>query len=409
MLNKFGEDLRQIRESKNISLNDIANKTKIHISFLERMENGEFTFYSAAYIRAFIKEYAKCIGLKSDDVLYNYELAKSGKYTSILHPTQPPKSRHDRKESEKKPEIQKEVIKEVPKEVIKEVPKETPKVILEEIHQEPEIIANEENKIDDVFSVPVSEPPKNDIIKGTFDEIPEKEKVEKRPFSTSVRKKLETGKGEFDGEYLKERGFKMPVSLLKNIGIVVLVLAILGGLYLLIDLMFLHKKAPNEIVHQNFDEVVKETEKKVLGKRTEQEIKDSIAKEESKRDSLKSIPNDVLKLSIKAKDKITVVVYIDSVSEKSRNKKVFKSGEQEEWSAKNQFYLTTKDTKGLEVILDGKKLSFEDTEIKQVKITKQGIVKKKELTKEKPKKEEPKKKEKKKETPKKKTTEETNN
>jgi len=381
------------------------------------MENGEFTFYSAAYIRAFIKEYAKCIGLKSDDVLYNYELAKSGKYTSILHPTQPPKSRHDRKESERKPEIQKdvvkevpkEVIKEVPKEVIKEVPKETPKVILEEINPEPELIAEEEKKIDDVFSVPTSEPPKNEIIKETFDETQEKEKVEKRPFSTSVRKKLEQNKGEFDGEYLKERGFKLPVSLLKNIGIVVLVLAILGGLYLLIDLMFLHKKAPNEIVHQNFDEVVKETEKKVLGKRTEQEIKDSIAKEEAKQDSLKSISSEGLKLSIKAKDKITVVVYIDSVSEKSRNKKVFKSGEQGEWSAKNQFYLTTKDTKGLEILLNGKKLSFEDDEIKQVKITSQGIVKKKESSKEKTKKEEPKKKEKKKETSKKKNTEETNN
>jgi len=70
MLKKFGADLKKIREKRGITLHDIANKTRIHITLLEKMEHGDFSFYSSTYIRAFLKQYSKITGLNPDEVLF---------------------------------------------------------------------------------------------------------------------------------------------------------------------------------------------------------------------------------------------------------------------------------------------------------------------------------------------------
>jgi len=80
MLKDFGLDLKYLRESKNISLAEIAAETRINPKFLSNFEAGIFDFQPETYIRAFLKEYAQCIGENESQILGDYERAKSGFY-----------------------------------------------------------------------------------------------------------------------------------------------------------------------------------------------------------------------------------------------------------------------------------------------------------------------------------------
>jgi len=65
---KLGADLKRIREEKNMSLEDIFNKTKINVAFLKEIENDRFDFLHTPYILAFIKAYAKALGLDPEPI-----------------------------------------------------------------------------------------------------------------------------------------------------------------------------------------------------------------------------------------------------------------------------------------------------------------------------------------------------
>ncbi|HET7293019.1 MAG TPA: helix-turn-helix domain-containing protein [Vicinamibacteria bacterium] len=59
-----GESLRRAREERRVSLQDIATSTKIGVRFLEYIEadrHGDLP--AVVYIRGFVQEYARCIGL----------------------------------------------------------------------------------------------------------------------------------------------------------------------------------------------------------------------------------------------------------------------------------------------------------------------------------------------------------
>lgn len=77
-LKKFAKELKSFREAKDISLQYIANRTKIDIKFLQAIEEGNFDILPDLYMRAFIKEYAKEADFDVDEVLKKYDLAKKG-------------------------------------------------------------------------------------------------------------------------------------------------------------------------------------------------------------------------------------------------------------------------------------------------------------------------------------------
>lgn len=80
MLKEFGHDLKILRESKGISLAEISAQTRINPKFLLNIEDGVFDFQPDTYIRAFLREYAKCINENEHKILNDYEKAKSGFY-----------------------------------------------------------------------------------------------------------------------------------------------------------------------------------------------------------------------------------------------------------------------------------------------------------------------------------------
>jgi len=347
MLKKFGADLKKIREKRGITLHDIANKTRIHITLLEKMEHGDFSFYSSTYIRAFLKQYSKITGLNPDEVLFNYEMARSGKYSGM-------------QDASDEDEIK-----------TKDVNPEPPKT-------KPEIESADKSKLDDIFEVP---PVKRHTITSNLTEPDKSESEEsypeKKAFSKSKRIKIEGDRGEFNGKYYEDRGFKMPVAFLKNLGIVLLILALLFGIYLLVDVVFLSGKGTKtEIIRQNFDDIVKETEKKVLGKRTEEEIQDSIRKANVIADSLRKVREDSLSLRIEALQNGSLTVFVDTLTEKTMYREKFSKDEKGEWKAKNYFIISSNNTESFTAFLNGKPLKFDDRRIKLLKITKQGIVKK---------------------------------
>ncbi len=59
-----GESLRKAREERSITLQEIAANTKIGVRFLEYIESDRHSDLPAVvYIRGFVQEYARCLGL----------------------------------------------------------------------------------------------------------------------------------------------------------------------------------------------------------------------------------------------------------------------------------------------------------------------------------------------------------
>ena len=79
LLLKFAGELTAKRKQEGITLQQIHQKTRIEIKFLEAIEKANFDIMPELYMRAFIKEYSDTIGLKPAETLKKYDLAKSGK------------------------------------------------------------------------------------------------------------------------------------------------------------------------------------------------------------------------------------------------------------------------------------------------------------------------------------------
>lgn len=75
-LGSFGEELRREREIRGISLKEIADSTKISRRFLEAIEKNDHKALPAAvFTRGFVREYARYVGLNSDDMVMRYNAA----------------------------------------------------------------------------------------------------------------------------------------------------------------------------------------------------------------------------------------------------------------------------------------------------------------------------------------------
>lgn len=71
----FFEKLKKQRISQDIELNEISNRTKINLEYLESIEKGDFDFLPYIYVRLFLKAYCLEIGLDYNDSLKNLDKA----------------------------------------------------------------------------------------------------------------------------------------------------------------------------------------------------------------------------------------------------------------------------------------------------------------------------------------------
>ncbi|MBI2428340.1 MAG: helix-turn-helix domain-containing protein [Ignavibacteriales bacterium] len=80
-MNAFSTELRKERESRNITLVEIAKRTRINIKYLEAIEQGAFDVLPQTYVRAFLKSYADNVGIPATEVLYKYDVMVTRKYS----------------------------------------------------------------------------------------------------------------------------------------------------------------------------------------------------------------------------------------------------------------------------------------------------------------------------------------
>ena len=71
--------LKDQRESKDITLDEISDFTKINPKYIMAIENGEFNLLPNIYMRLFLRSYTDYIGADSNQALVDYELYTTGK------------------------------------------------------------------------------------------------------------------------------------------------------------------------------------------------------------------------------------------------------------------------------------------------------------------------------------------
>src|SRR6266513_1961428 len=73
-MTNFGASLKKARESKGISLNQIATETRISTRFLTAIENEEFSLLPGGiFNRGFVRTFAEKVGLDPDQAVADYE------------------------------------------------------------------------------------------------------------------------------------------------------------------------------------------------------------------------------------------------------------------------------------------------------------------------------------------------
>jgi len=101
MLDKIAEELHEARIKSGVTLQQMAGKTRVDIKFLEAIDNGDFTFLSEPYVKAFIKDFAKMVGLDENKIILKYDAAKKGKLPEEIEEGK--KSAIDEKREEQRP------------------------------------------------------------------------------------------------------------------------------------------------------------------------------------------------------------------------------------------------------------------------------------------------------------------
>lgn len=79
MLDKFAEELKEAREKSGITLQQIAQKSRIDLKYIQAIDQGDFNFLPELYVKAFIKQFAKIVGLDEQGTIKKYEAARAGR------------------------------------------------------------------------------------------------------------------------------------------------------------------------------------------------------------------------------------------------------------------------------------------------------------------------------------------
>ena len=113
MLDKFADELREQREKSGLTLQQMATKTRIDIKFLEAIDQGNFAFLPDLYVKAFVKQYSKTIGLDENLIIKKFEAAREGKEYSPAPPVieEEPKPKETPKTEPPKTEAPKQTVK----------------------------------------------------------------------------------------------------------------------------------------------------------------------------------------------------------------------------------------------------------------------------------------------------------
>jgi len=81
----LGSFLREHRELRRMSLEEIARATRVPVSSLERLESDRFDeLPGEVFVRGFLKSYARAVGLNPDEVLARFTASRRVAFVSPL-------------------------------------------------------------------------------------------------------------------------------------------------------------------------------------------------------------------------------------------------------------------------------------------------------------------------------------
>lgn len=84
-MKEIGGILKKARESKKLSIGAIHKSTKIKEAYITALENDDVKAFPAElYYKNFLKNYAKFLDLKADELLEKYEFAKKEEYKNEI-------------------------------------------------------------------------------------------------------------------------------------------------------------------------------------------------------------------------------------------------------------------------------------------------------------------------------------
>lgn len=86
-MSELGQQLREARLEKGMSLDDVQEMTKIRKRYLEAIEAGDYKVLPGSfYVRAFIKTYAETVGLNPDELLEEHKEVSLSQPEATMEP-----------------------------------------------------------------------------------------------------------------------------------------------------------------------------------------------------------------------------------------------------------------------------------------------------------------------------------
>ncbi|MBM4157515.1 MAG: helix-turn-helix domain-containing protein [Ignavibacteria bacterium] len=337
MLKKFGEDLRRIREEKGVTLIEVYNETRLHISNFEKMEGGDFSFQPETYIRAFLKQYARAVGIEENEIIYNYNLAKSGKYRSKYAPEPSVTSREQfrpvhRSEREKLSELR------------------------ETTHTKQDA-AKTEQKVTPKISPDHTAAEKLDVTKTSF---------KKEPGESIKTKKISSDDYDIESDETKHKKkfFNYTPAFWKRLGSITIGILIIVALYFLFKPAFFPSKKSTPIPPQEITDTSTKTETVTADTK-----KDSVQQTQTTQQTETKIDSVIVKIA--GKDKGSVKIVYDTLINNPVTKR-FEAGQELIFKAKNFIFLTTDNSKAFDLFINDKKFELKFEKQNNLRIGKDG-------------------------------------
>ena len=72
-MESVGEFFRQVRETKGLTIDEVASKTRIRTDFVKALEDGNFAkLPDQVFARGFVRSYARSLGLDEEDAIHRF-------------------------------------------------------------------------------------------------------------------------------------------------------------------------------------------------------------------------------------------------------------------------------------------------------------------------------------------------
>lgn len=93
-----GQYLRELREERKMSVEEVSRATRVPIASVERIETDRFDeLPGEVFVRGFLKSYARALGVPADDVLARYTASRRVAWVTPLPISAPSKPARGRR------------------------------------------------------------------------------------------------------------------------------------------------------------------------------------------------------------------------------------------------------------------------------------------------------------------------